>query len=227
MQDEYGTGFGGEVKQQELPRVGAHQAICCQVHSLGIRYFKGVPDLNPTGVFIFELDENLTQGPMAGKPFVMSERFQQYMGSTKKHSKLRQFLQAWAGSEPRMQITDEKAKTMRIDKWKGFPCTLLINHVPHKEVAGIRVAKIVGISPADPSLPRMKVTYTEMPAWVLREKEDSRKMAAMRGFDPQDQRPDRMAAAVPSGMQPAQAPAAAASARANVPPVTKEDDLPF
>lgn len=220
MQDEFSTGFGGDVKQQELPRMGAHQAVCCQVHTLGVQFYNGKPDLNPTGVFVFELEEKLSQGPKAGQPFVISERFSQYMGSTNKHSKLRQFLQSWAGSSEKAKITDEKAKVMNIKKWERFPCTLIIGHVPHKKVAGITVAKLLGIGPRDPAAPVVPVTYTDVPKWITDAKEEARKMAATVGYDPQGQRAEREAApgvAVPAG-GPARAPAA---------PLAKEDDLPF
>jgi hypothetical protein len=224
MSDEFGTGFGGQLIQKELVRVGAHQAVCCQVHSLGIQSYMGKLDLNPTGVFVFELDEKITQGPQAGKPFVMSEKLSQYMGSAKKHSKLRQFLQAWIGAKA--QITDELAAKMNIKRWERRSCTLIIGNIPHKDAPNILVSKILGIGPPDPNAPRVPITYTEVPKWIVDAKEEARKMAAMRGFDPQDQRPDRMAAAVPpgavpaSGGQPAQAPAA----RVTLP---AEDDLPF
>lgn len=217
MKDEYATNFGGQVVQNELPRIGAHQAVCCQVHTLGVQFYQGKPDLNPTGVFIFELDENLSKGPKAGQPFVISERLSQYMGSAKKHSKLRQFLQSWAGPKPNAQITDEKAAQMNIKKWERYPCTLIIGHIPHKTAPGILTAKILGIGPRDPSQPIVPITYTEVPKWILDAKEEARKMAAVHGFDPQGQRPDPVVPAV----APAAAPAAQAAS------AIKEDDLPF
>ncbi len=239
MQDEFATGFGGEITQMELPRAGAHQAVCCQVHSLGIQYYKGQPDLNPTGVFVFELEEKLTQGPKAGQPFVISERFSQYMGSPEKQSKLRAFLQSWVGSKPEHRITDEKAKVMNIKAWEKYPCTLIISHVPHKTNPWITVAKLVGIGPRDTAGARVPVTYTETPKWITKAKEEARAETMKRGgFDPQDRRPDRNTATVPPGAAPTQAPAADNSARAAAVNLSNqvaraadgrilEDDLPF
>lgn len=206
MQDEYAVGFGGTGERNfELLSIGAHQAVCCQVHSLGVHAYNGVPDLNPKCIFIFETDEMMKDGKMIGKPFVISIDFAQYMGSEKKHSKLRLFLQSWRGSSPQAAITDEMAKVFSIKKCERVPCTLVISHVPRKDKTGNR-AQIVGIGPRNPNVPVVPVTYLEVPKWVTEKKAlalTPAQLAAARPNIAPDAKPDR------------------------IQPPPHEDDLPF
>lgn len=164
MSDEFMAGYGEDNGPKELPSIGSHQAVCCQVHSLGYQVFKGQVSFSPKCVFIFELDEKMKNGEMAGKPFVLSERHSQYMGKPGKSSNLRKFLEKWKGKE----YTEEEAKATNIKKCEKVPCTLLVDHEP-KEGGGFR-AKIVGISRRDATKPLVPVTYTEVPKWVTEEK---------------------------------------------------------
>lgn len=164
MENEFMASYGTDNGPKELPSIGSHQAVCAQVHSLGYQVFKGQVSFSPKCVFVFELDEKMKGGQMAGKPFVLSERHGQYMGKPGKSSNLRKFLEKWKGKE----YTEEEAKATNIKKCEGQPCTLLIDHEP-VDGGGFR-AKIVGISRRNPVLPLVPVTYTEVPKWIVKEK---------------------------------------------------------
>ncbi|HLP41240.1 MAG TPA: hypothetical protein VK465_07010 [Fibrobacteria bacterium] len=164
MENEFMATYGEDSGPKELPSIGMHQAVCAQVHSLGFQVFKGQVSFSPKCVFVFELDEKMKEGQMAGKPFVISERHGQYMGKPGKSSNLRRFLEKWKGKE----YTEEEAKATNIKKCEGQPCTLMIDHEP-KDGGGFR-AKIVGISRRDSSKPLVPITYTEVPKWIVEEK---------------------------------------------------------
>jgi hypothetical protein len=164
MSDEFMAGYGGEVTQKDLPSKGLHQAVCCQVHSLGHQLFKNQVSINPQGVFVFELDEKMKNGQMAGKPFVLSEKFAIYMGKKGKPSKLRLFLEKWK----ERAYTEEEASATNIKKCEGQPCTLNVDYEPKQD--GTLRAVIVGISKRDPSKPPVPVTYTEVPKWIVEDK---------------------------------------------------------
>lgn len=164
MSNEFMASYGTDNGPKELPAIGSHQAVCAQVHSLGYQMFKGQISFSPKCVFVFELDEKMKSGEMAGKPFIVSERHGQYMGKPGKSSNLRKFLEKWKGKE----YTEEEAKATNIKKCEGIPCTLLIDHEP-KEGGGF-YAKIVGISKRDATKPVVPVTYTEVPNWIIEEK---------------------------------------------------------
>ncbi len=162
---EFMPAYGGTSAIKELPRAGEHQAVCAQVHSLGYQVYKNEVSLNPKGVFIFELDEMMTGGDMAGKPKVMSIRFAMYMGKSGKKSKLRDFLQCWRGAT----YTEEQAAKVNIKKLEGVGATLFIAHKPKDDGSGMR-AEITNISRPRKDLPAVPRTYTETPEWVKKEK---------------------------------------------------------
>lgn len=164
MSNEFMASYGTDSGPKELPSKGEHQAVCAQVHSLGYQEFKGQVSYSPKCVFVFELDEKMRNGELAGKPFVVSERHGQYMGKPGKASNLRKFLEKWKEKA----YTEEEAKATNIKKCEGMPCTLMIDHEP-KDSGGLR-AKIVGIRKRDPSKPLVPVTYTEVPKWIAEEK---------------------------------------------------------
>jgi hypothetical protein len=197
MSNEYMAGYGTDSGPKELPTKGIHQAVCAQVHSLGYQTFKGQTSLSPKCVFVFELDEKMKEGQMAGKPFVLSERHSLYMGKPGKPSNLRKFLEKWKEKA----YTEEEAKATDIKKCEGVPCTLTVTHEP-KDGGGFR-AKIVDIGKRNTQLPLVPRTYVEVPKWITEEK----------------------AKAVPPPLQQA-AQAVATSAPAG-PGLAAADELPF
>jgi hypothetical protein len=164
MSDDFMAGYGTDNGPKELPAEGKHQAVCAQVHTLGYQEFKGQVSYSPKCVFLFELDEKMKGGQMAGKPFIISERHAQYMGKPGKPSDLRKFLEKWKGKD----YTEDEAKATNIKKCEGVPCSLMIIH--DKKDDGTPYARIASISKRDTSLPLVPVTYTDVPQWITKEK---------------------------------------------------------
>jgi hypothetical protein len=149
---------GGFTK--ELITAGAHHAVCCQLHNVGYQMFKNEVSLSPKAVIIFEVEQKMTGGKMAGEPMVISETFPMFMGE---NSKLRKMLEGWRGKP----YSPEELKNFSIGGIVGRPCTLLIVHEKKKSDGTMR-AKIAGVLPAQG--PGWVPTYTEMPEWVAKEK---------------------------------------------------------
>jgi len=151
-------GEGGSFNK-ELITAGAHHAVCCQLHNVGHQVYKNEVSLSPKVIMIFELDQKMTGGKMAGQPMVISDTFPMYMAEG---SKLRKAIEGWNG------------RPFAADELKGFslgpvlrrPCVLLIIHEKKKD--GTMRAKIAGILPAQSA--GWEPVYTEMPEWVAREK---------------------------------------------------------
>ncbi len=199
MQDEneFTAAYGGDSIQKDLPAAGAHQAVCCQVHALGHQMFQGQVSINPKCAFIFELDEKMKGGDLAGKPFAISQKFALYMGKKGKPSNLRRFLEMWKGRP----LTEEEAAKTNVKAIEGAGCTLIIAHKPKTDGSGHLRAEIVGISRRNPQAPAVARTYLDAPEWVLKEK----------------------AQAVPPPGKPQQQAAPTAGIQAP----QQEDDLPF
>ena len=147
--------------ERQLPAMGEHQAVCCQIHNLGHQEYQGQASLSPKCVVIFELEQKMSGGKLDGKPFVISEEFPMYLS---KDSKLRTFLGNWRSTPaaPR-PMTDEECKDFTLRKVLNIPATLI---VVHKTKGDRTFANIAGIAPAKPGAPRVPVSYTETPKWV-------------------------------------------------------------
>ncbi len=150
------TDWVGGNFEKELPAVGEHQAVCCQIHNLGFQEYKGKVSPSPKCVLVFELDEKLKNGEYAGKPMIMSENYNMFMGPD---SKLRKALESWRGKA----YTPDAADGFTLRQVLHKPCTLMVAH--EKKQDGTMKAKIVGIIP--PKGPAVAVTYTETPQWIL------------------------------------------------------------
>ena len=148
-------GKGGDFERQ-VPSMGEHQAVCCQIHNLGHQEFKGVASLSPKCVLIFELDQKMTGGKVEGKPFVISQKFPMYLS---KDSKLRTFLGNWRGKP----FSDEECENFSLKKGLGKPATLIVIHTTKD---GKTYANIAAPAPAKAGN-TVPLTYTETPKWVI------------------------------------------------------------
>jgi len=144
---------------KELITAGAHHAVCCQLHNVGHQVYQGKVSLSPKAIAIFEVDQKMTGGKMAGEPMVISETYPMFMGEG---SKLRKMLEGWRGKP----YSAEDLKGFSVRNIIGRPCTLLIVHEKKKD--GTMKAKIAGVLPAQG--PGWVPTYTEAPEWVMKEK---------------------------------------------------------
>jgi hypothetical protein len=144
---------------KELITAGAHHAVCCQLHNVGHQLYKNEVSLSPKAIVIFEVDQKMTGGKMAGQPMVISESFPMFMGES---SKLRKMLEGWRGKP----YSAEELKNFSIGGIIGRPCTLLIIHEKKKD--GTMKAKIAGVLPAQG--PGWVPTYIDPPEWVMKEK---------------------------------------------------------
>ena len=83
--------------KRELCSTGLHNALCIGVHSIGVQ---------PSGKFepkeqlllSFEIDEKMTTGKFAGKPFRL---YKKVTKSLNDKATLTKILQGWAGKDPR------------------------------------------------------------------------------------------------------------------------------
>ena len=152
-------GEGGNFTK-ELVSAGAHHAVCCQLHNVGYQMYQGKVSLSPKAIIVFEVDQKMTGGKMAGEPMVLSETFPMFMGEG---SKLRKMLEGWRGKP----YSAEELKNFTIGGIVNRPCTLLVVHEKKKSDGTMR-AKIAGVLPAQG--PGWVPTYTEMPEWIAKEK---------------------------------------------------------
>lgn len=144
---------------KELITAGAHHAVCCQIHNVGYQMYQGKVSLSPKAIVIFEVDQKMTGGKMAGQPMVISESYGMFMAEG---SKLRKALEGWRGKP----YTADELKSFSLGIIHRRPCTLLIIHEKKKD--GTMKAKIAGILPAQTA--GWEPVYTETPEWVLKEK---------------------------------------------------------
>lgn len=151
---EDGGGF-----TKELITAGEHQAVCCQIHNVGHQMYNNEISRSPKAIIMWEVDQKMTGGKMAGKPMVISESYQMYMGE----GKLRTALEGWRGNRP---FTDAEVAAFSLGSIRYAPCTLLIVHVKKKD--GNLKAKIAGILP--PKGAGWQPTYLEVPEWIQKEK---------------------------------------------------------
>lgn len=180
-------GEGGNFTK-ELITPGAHHAVICQLHNVGHQVYKNEVSLSPKIIIVFEVDQKMTGGKMAGQPMVISESFPMYMGE---NSKLRKAIEGWRGRP----LAPEELKGFSVAPLLHRPCTLLIIHEKKKD--GTMKAKIAGILPAQG--PGWAPTYLETPEWIQREK------AAQVAPPPKYQAPGAVPAQAPgpATMQPA------------------------
>jgi hypothetical protein len=152
--------------QHELITIGMHQAVCCQIHNLGFQSFKGgAPSLSPKCALIFEVDQKMSSGTLAGKPMVIAKTFPMFMGNNAKGaaSALKVFIQGWRGRP----LTEAELQNFSLRQVLSRPCILMIAHVP--KLDGTMKADIVSILPAPPGV-GWAPTYLEVPKWIADEK---------------------------------------------------------
>jgi hypothetical protein len=155
---EPGTEGSNFVKELVTP--GEHQAVLCQMHNVGYQLFNNKISASPKVIFVFEMDQSMTGGKMAGQPMVMSKTFPMYMGEG---SSLRAFMESWRGR----LYQQEELKNFTLKKCLYQPITILVIH-EKKKSDGTMKASIAGVLPAKGMV--WTPTYLDEPEWIKKEK---------------------------------------------------------
>lgn len=148
----------------ELITQGLHPAVCCQIHNLGFQSFKGTVSMSPKCVIIWEVDQKMSIGTLAGKPMVIAKSYPMFMGNNGRGqpSILKAHLQGWRGRP----FTEAELAAFTLKTFLSRPCVLNISHVP--KLDNTMKAEITSILPA--TGPGWIPTYLETPKWVELEK---------------------------------------------------------
>jgi len=147
----------------EQPTVGMHQAVCVFVEDIGtqITDFGGHKEQKHQMVMCFEIDQKLTQGDYAGKPFMVSKF---YTVSLHVKSTLSKDLQSWFGKA----IPEETRKTgFDLETLIGKNCMLNLTETNTGRI------KIDAITPPMANMAPMKPVCTVAPAWISKMREKS------------------------------------------------------
>ncbi len=131
-------------KPRELHPPGMTQAVCIGVEDIGLQKssFQGADKIQRKVVFLWET----TKKDASGHPFIMSKK---YTASMFDKANLRKDLEGWAGKK----FTDEQAKKVDVELFKGRNCLLNIVHSDDE-----KYANIAGITPVMEGMPPIKPT---------------------------------------------------------------------
>jgi hypothetical protein len=144
---------GGDFERAEP---GLCRAVCTHVVDLGIQES---PEYGPKHqvALCFELEQRLTKGEHAGKPFMCSKI---YTASTNKKAILRQHLDSWRGKS----MTEEEARGFDLEKLIGVNCQLNLVEVAKNDKVYVNINAIVKASKGDAPLVS---TGVAVPEWLL------------------------------------------------------------
>lgn len=141
----YGNGGGGD---WDSPAPGSYVGRCIKIIDLGTQddTYKGEPKKVRKIVFMWELGASLIQGdgPMKGKPHIVSGKWSFSMGNK---ANLRKMIQSWAGVKA---MTDEQAAEFDVGKLLGK--NALVNLLESKK-GNIFVDSVIKRPEAMPALP--------------------------------------------------------------------------
>jgi hypothetical protein len=150
-----------ESKPKHVCPIGTYNGLCVAVYDLGKQKSgKGWPDRRQLA-FIFEVAEQIADGPLAGQPYRVSKIVSATLSDK---STLTALLTSWAGFDPRKH---ENGKTFfSPSKLVGKPCMLTVAHKTTS--GGDAQAFISGISSPMKGLPVLKSTFdpANVPEWV-------------------------------------------------------------
>ncbi len=136
-------------KPRELHPPGMTQAVCLGVEDIGLQAsnFQGVEKVQRKIVFFWETSEKDSEG----KPFILAKK---YTASMFDKANLRKDLESWAGKK----FTEEQAKKVDVEVFKGRNCLLNIVHSDDE-----KYANIAGITPIMSGMAPIKATNTAIP----------------------------------------------------------------
>ncbi len=154
----------------EQPPTGMIRAVCVFVNDIGthISQFMGEQTIARKMIVSWELDEKMTKGEYAGKPFMMN-RF--YTMSLAKKANLRKDLESWRGRP----FTDEELKGFDVEKLIGANCylNLMWNEANDKVVIKTITQLPKGVERMIATIKEPSETYL---AWIARERAKSTEM---------------------------------------------------
>jgi len=150
----------------ELAPTGNQQAVCVFVEDIGTHEgnYQGKITRRRQVVICWELDEKMTEGDNAGKPFMLSKF---YTLSLSEKSNLRHDLQSWRGKA----FTEEELSGFDLENLKGANC--LLNVIPYNKIDGSEGRKIGAISPLIKNMQKIFPINTIPPEWISKKRSES------------------------------------------------------
>jgi hypothetical protein len=126
--------------------VGAHVCRCTQVIDLGNQHFQPGDDASHKLYLGFETCDlkHTFKDEKGPEPFMLQSEFAWFLVSSKKKTKLREFIESWKGSP---FADDAAARAFDFEKLLGLAATLMVVHKARSD--GSMKAVIAGIAPAD------------------------------------------------------------------------------
>lgn len=126
--------------------VGAHLARCVQVIDLGNQHFQPGDDASHKLYLAFETCDlkHVFKEERGPEPFMLQSEFAWFLVSSKKKTKLREFIESWKGSP---FADDAAARAFDFERLLGLAATLMVVHKAKSD--GTMKAVIAGIAPAD------------------------------------------------------------------------------
>lgn len=131
---------GGDFEQ---PEPGTYAAICYRIIDLGTQHgeYQGVPNDKEQTLIGFELDELMTTGEQAGKPFVVAKFYTTSLG---KKANLRRDLESWRGRA----FTDAELAGFNPKNILGKPCMVSLAMTEKGKTKVTTVSKLPKNMPA-------------------------------------------------------------------------------
>ena len=152
-----------ETRTRHVCPAGTHNAVCAGVYDAGVqKSANGWPEKRKF-VTIFEVEEKISAGPLAGQPYRVSRIVS---ASLNDKSTLTALLTSWLGKDPRKRVNGKTE--FELSTLIGKPCMLTVAHKTTPD--GDSQAVITAISAHMKGLPTLTSTLdpTETHDWVRR-----------------------------------------------------------
>lgn len=147
----------------EKAPTGTIQAVCVFVHDIGLQAgeYQGRPHVKHQVIVSWELNERMTQGEYAGKPFMVSKY---YTLSLSEKSNLRKDLENWRGRA----FTADELAGFDVESIRGANCLLSITETENgkRKVSGV-AALPKGMVPIEPTQTTPSEKFME---WIEKER---------------------------------------------------------
>ena len=152
-----------ETKSKRVCPDGTYNAVCAAVYDLGMQKgSNGWPERRKLA-FIFEVQEHITDGPLAGQPYRVSKIVS---ASLSDKSTLTAMLTSWFGHDPRTKGSGRTAFSP--SSLVGKPCMLTVAHKVNQD--GDAQPFISTIALLMRGLPVLTSTFDprNVPEWVIK-----------------------------------------------------------
>lgn len=163
----------------EQPEIGMHDAICSFVEDIGthVKSFSGGPEKKVKMVMLcFELDQKISEGEYAGKPFMRSMRL---TFSLHEKSTLSKTLESWLGKK----IPDDiRIKGFDLHTLIGRRCTLNL-------IESNGYVNIANVLPPNAKTNNVAKVAVEVPKNVLKARAESIEAKELAGDTIQESQP--------------------------------------